>query len=89
MILFKDLSPHANYHRLKMYSHLGYDAVFTVKFSLTFWRNVLPPSSGKSKKNMVAVITSNFFLFDYAEDGYSKLLQNIVKKLPINSVMSQ
>jgi len=46
MILLKDLSPHANYHRLKMHSLLGYDAVFTVKFLPMFWRILLPPSSG-------------------------------------------
>jgi hypothetical protein len=46
MILLKHLSPHANYHRLKMYSHLGYDAVFTVKFLPVFWRIMVPPSSG-------------------------------------------
>jgi len=46
MILLKDLSPHANYHRLKMHSLLGYDAVLNVKFLALFWRIVLSPSSG-------------------------------------------
>jgi len=41
------------------------------------------------KEDYVAGTTSKLFLFDYAEDGDSKLLQNIVKKLPINSVMYQ
>ena len=46
MILLKDLSSHPNYHRLKMYSVLGYDVVSTVKFLPMFRKIVLPPSSG-------------------------------------------
>jgi hypothetical protein len=41
------------------------------------------------KEKYVAGTTCNFFLFDYAEDGDSNLLLKIVKKLPINSVISQ